>query len=91
MALILAKNLIRKSLSTRNGKMEMDIRRRVNDGNNINGTLNAVMRNKHITKIAKKNVHNSIIIPRGYWVWQKRLASKINAVICKICIYNTQK
>ncbi|GBP06012.1 hypothetical protein EVAR_3262_1 [Eumeta japonica] len=63
----------------------IDIKRRVNAGNKVNGTLLAIMNSKSVSGQACLAIHNGILMPTlmygsKSWVWQKKNDSRINSV-----------
>ena len=73
------------SMFTRDGKIDADVERRVNAGNNVNGAIHAVVTNQSMSEKARLAVHNGVLVPTlmygsECWVWQTRHESRINAV-----------
>lgn len=73
------------SVFTRDGKIEKDVKRRVNAGNQINGALHSFVSRKGISQKARLAVHNGVLAPTlmygsECWAWKKQSESRINAV-----------
>lgn len=69
----------------RNGKMENEIKRRVNAGRRVLGCMGDVVKRECISKEAKIAVYKTVMVPTllygsESWVCQKRHLSKVNAV-----------
>ncbi|GBP21123.1 hypothetical protein EVAR_11154_1 [Eumeta japonica] len=68
------------------GKIEqIDIERRVNARNEVNGVLLAITNTKSVSQQVGLAIHNVVLIPTlmygsESWVWQKKNESRINAV-----------
>ena len=70
---------------TNDGKMDMEIERRVNAGRKVIGSMWAVNQSEQLSMEAKKAVYNSVVVPTVLygsetWVCQNKHVSKINAV-----------
>ncbi len=69
----------------KHGSMEGEIRERAVKGRQVMGTLERVMRGRHVSMAAKKGIRNSVILPTlSYasktWTWNAAQQSRIRAV-----------
>ena len=70
---------------SRDGRYEVDVKRRIAAENKINGALATLMRRRYVSTAARLAVHNAVLVRtllygNETWVLQKKNERKINAV-----------
>lgn len=76
------------SLFSRDGKIDEELDRRINEGKKVIGRAGPVIRSKNISNKAKMAIHNSIFVPTVLygsetWTYQEKDKSKMNAIDMK--------